>query len=65
MRIGKERDDDRLGAGRRGSTTCPTPGMLMMVAFDRFAAAALAPASEVNVSKLPEMRSVGMLLETG
>jgi hypothetical protein len=39
--------------------------MLMMVAFDRFAAAAFAPASEVNVSKVPEMRSVGMLLATG
>ena len=51
--------------GDAGATTCPTPGMLMMVAFDGFAAAALAPASEVNVSKLPEMRSVGMLLETG
>ena len=48
-----------------GATTCPTPGMLMMVAFDKFAAAAFAPASEVNVSKEPEMRSVGMLLATG
>jgi hypothetical protein len=48
-----------------GATTWPTPGMLMMVAFDRFAAAAFAPAREVNVSKLPEMRSVGMLLATG
>jgi hypothetical protein len=41
------------------------PGMLMIVAFDNFAAAASAPASEVNVSKLPEMRSVGVLLATG
>ena len=37
----------------------------MMVASDRLAAAASAPASDVNVSKLPEMRSVGMLLATG
>ena len=51
--------------GDAGETTCPTPGMLMIVAFDRFAAAAFAPASEVNVSKEPEMRSVGMLLATG
>ena len=51
--------------GDSGATTCPTPGMLMIVALDRFAAAAFAPASEVNVSKLPEMRSVGMLLATG
>jgi hypothetical protein len=51
--------------GDAGATTCPTPGMLMIVAFDRFAAAAFAPASEVNVSKEPEMRSVGMLLATG
>ena len=51
--------------GDAGETTCPIPGMLMTVAFDRFAAAACAPASEVNVSKLPEMRSVGMLLATG
>ena len=28
--------------GDAGATTCPTPGMLMMVAFDRFAAAAFA-----------------------
>src|SRR5271170_3402446 len=40
------------------------PGMLMIVAFDSFAAAASALASDVNVSKLPEMRSVGMLLAT-
>src|SRR5258708_38506677 len=51
--------------GDAGATTCPTPGMPMMVAFDRFAAPAFAPASEVNVSKEPEMRSVGMLLATG
>jgi len=53
VRIGEERDDYRLGAGRRGGDTCPTPGMLMMVAFDRFAAAAFAPAREVNVSSCP------------
>jgi hypothetical protein len=51
--------------GDAGETTCPTPGMPMMVTFDRLAAAAFAPAREVNVSKLPEMRSVGMLLVTG
>ena len=51
--------------GDAGETECPTPGMLMMVALDRFAAAAFAPAREVNVSKLPEMRSVGMLLAMG
>ena len=51
--------------GDEGETECPTPGMLMMVTFDRLAAAAFAPAREVNVSKLPEMRSVGMLLATG
>ena len=51
--------------GDAGDTTCPTPGMLMMVTFDRLAAAAFAPAREVNVSKLPERRSVGMLLVTG
>ena len=53
------------GQGDAGATTCPTPGMLMMVAFDIFVAATFAPAREVNVSKLPEMRSVGMLLATG
>jgi len=37
----------------------------MIVAFDSFAAAPCAPASEVNVSKLPEMKSVGILLATG
>ena len=46
-------------------TKCPMPGMLMMVALDSFAAAAFAPASDVSVSKLPEMRSVGTLLATG
>jgi hypothetical protein len=51
--------------GDAGETKCPTPGMLMIVALDRLAAAALAPARDVNVSKLPEMRSVGMLLATG
>ena len=51
--------------GDAGETKCPTPGMLMMVALDRRAAAAFAPARDVNVSKLPEMRSVGMLLATG
>jgi hypothetical protein len=39
--------------------------MLTIVAFDSFAAAACAPASDVNGSKLPKMRSVGMLLATG
>src|SRR5262249_50486708 len=51
--------------GDAGETKCPTPGMLMMVALDRRAAAAFAPARDVNVSKLPEMRSVGMRLATG
>src|SRR5262245_61261035 len=51
--------------GDAGETKCPTPGMLMMVALERLAAAAFAPLREVNVSKLPEMRSVGMLLATG
>jgi hypothetical protein len=40
-------------------------GVLMIVAFESFSAAALAPASDVKVSKLPEMRSVGTLLATG
>jgi hypothetical protein len=31
-----------------GETTCPTPGILTMVALDRFAAAACAPANEVS-----------------
>jgi len=51
--------------GDAGETKCPTPGMLMIVALDRLVAAAFAPARDVNVSKLPEMRSVGMLLATG
>ena len=51
--------------GDAGETKCPMPGMLMMVALDSFDAAALAPARDVSVSKLPEMRSVGMLLTTG
>lgn len=51
--------------GDWGETACPTPGMLMMVALERLLAAAFAPASDVSVSKLPEMRSVGMLLPTG
>ena len=51
--------------GDQGETVCPTPGMLMIVARDKRAAAAFAPASDVNVSKVPEMRSVGMLLATG
>lgn len=51
--------------GDAGETKCPTPGMLMIVALDRRAAAAFAPARDVNVSKLPEMRSVGMALATG
>src|SRR5262245_36471070 len=51
--------------GEAGETPWPTPVMLMMVALARFVAAALAPASDVRVSKLPEMRSVGMLLVTG
>jgi hypothetical protein len=62
--IGEERYDDRWAQGD-GETACPTPGMLMMVALDSFAAAAFAPASDVSVSKLPEMRSVGRLLATG
>ena len=37
----------------------------MMVALDNLAAAAFAPASDVSVSKLPEIRSVGMALATG
>ena len=51
--------------GHEGDTKCPTPGMLIIVALDRLVAAAFAPASDVRVSKLPEMRSVGMLLATG
>jgi len=51
--------------GEEGATACPTPGMLMIVALESLAAASFAPASEVSVSKLPEMRSVGMLLATG
>jgi hypothetical protein len=51
--------------GDEGETACPMPGMLMIVALDSFAAAAFAPARDVSVSKLPEMRSVGMLLATG
>ena len=51
--------------GDEGETACPMPGMLMIVALDNFAAAAFAPARDVSVSKLPEMRSVGMLLATG
>ena len=48
-----------------GDTKCPMPGILMIVALDNLAAAAFAPASDVSVSKLPEMRSVGMALATG
>ena len=51
--------------GDAGETKWPMPGMLIIVALARRAAAALAPAREVRVSKLPEMRSVGMLLVTG
>ena len=51
--------------GDAGETEWPMPGMLMTVALARRAAAALAPARDVRVSKLPEMRSVGMLLATG
>ena len=51
--------------GDAGETKCPTPGMPMMVALDSFDAAVLAPAKDVSVSKLPEMRSVGMPLTTG
>src|SRR6266436_299227 len=36
--------------GDAGETECPTPGMLMMVALDRPAAAAFAPARDVTVS---------------
>jgi hypothetical protein len=39
--------------------------MLMIVPRDSRAAAAFAPASDVNVSNVPEMRSVGMLLAAG
>src|SRR5215469_16456416 len=41
------------------------PGMLMSVAFDRFAATDAAKSNEVTASKLPEMSSVGMLLTSG
>src|SRR5262245_3091679 len=51
--------------GDWGETACPTPGMLMIVALNSFAAAAFAPASDVSVSKVPEMSSVGILLTTG
>ena len=51
--------------GDAGETKWPMPGMLIMVALARRAAAARAPVREVRVSKLPEMRSVGMLLVTG
>ena len=51
--------------GDQGETICPMPGTLMMVALDNFTAAAFAPASDVNVSKVPEMSSVGMALSTG
>src|SRR5262245_29024419 len=51
--------------GDWGETPWPTPGMLTILAWDSFVAAALAPASEVSVSKLPETRSVGMPLATG
>jgi hypothetical protein len=39
--------------------------VLMIFARDSFAPAALAPASDISVSKVQEMRSVGMLLATG
>ena len=51
--------------GDEGETECPIPGILMMVALDSFAAAAFAPVRDVSVSKLPDMRRVGMLLATG
>jgi len=46
--------------GDAGETEWPMPGMLMTVALARRAAAALAPARDVRVSKLPEMRSVAL-----
>src|SRR5258705_12915557 len=36
--------------GGAGATTCPTPGVVTMVAFDRFAPPAFPPAREVNGS---------------
>jgi len=48
--------------GDAGATKCPMRGMLMMVARDSRTAAALAPASDVNVCRLPEMCSVGVPL---
>src|SRR5262249_58231476 len=51
--------------GGAGETQGPMPGTLIMVALASRGAAALAPARDVRVSKLAEMRSVGMLLVTG
>jgi hypothetical protein len=61
--LGSARNDTTTACaqGDWGETACPTPGMLMMVALDSFAAACFAPASDVSVSKLPEMRSVGSM----
>src|SRR5207249_1223715 len=65
--FGSARNDTTTSCaqGDAGETKCPMPGMLMMVALSRLAAAALAPARDVSVSKLPEMRRVGMPLPTG
>ena len=65
--VGSDRNETMTAwaQGDEGETKCPMPGMLMMVALDSCAAAAFEPASDVNVSKLPEMRSVGRLLATG
>ena len=51
--------------GEKGNTKCPTPGMLMIVAFDKPAATDSAKSSDATASKLPEMSSVGMLLSSG
>ena len=57
--------NDTITVWAHGETACPMPGMLITIALDSCAAAAFAPASDVSVSKLPEMRSVGRLLTTG
>ena len=65
MGIGEEGYDHRLGAGRLWGDDVPDARDADDGCVRRLAAAASAPASDVNVSKLPEMRSVGMLLATG
>ena len=64
--VGSARNDTTTAwaQGDEGETKCPMPGMLMIVALGS-TAAAFAPARDVSVSKLPEMRSVGILLATG